>query len=60
MATVANLDVTIGAKTAGLKKGIAGAKSQMNSLKSTVLKLAGAFGVAFGVQQIFKFIKRLE
>ena len=48
MATIANLDVKIGAKTQDFKKGINGVQ---NSLK----KLAGIIGVAFGARQIIRF-----
>ncbi len=48
MATVANLDVKIGAKTDSLKKGISNVKNQLKQLAVTV-------GAAFGVREIARF-----
>ena len=48
MATVANLDVKIGAKTDSLKKGISNVKNQLKQLAVTV-------GAAFGVREITRF-----
>lgn len=39
------------------KKEIRGVKDEMNNGKNTAMELAGAFGIAFGVQQVISFGK---
>lgn len=50
-----NFDTKIDTK--GFSKGVSGLSSQINNLKSVVVKLGAAIGVAFGVAQIVAFCK---
>lgn len=50
-----NFDTKIDTK--GFSKGVSGLSSQINNLKSVVVKLGAAIGVAFGVAQIVAFGK---
>ena len=49
--------IKFGADTTGLKKGVNSAKSSLDSFGSTLKKIAGIAGVAFGAQAIVNFGK---
>jgi len=49
--------IKFGADTTGLKKGVNSAKSSLDSFGSTLKKIAGIAGIAFGAQAIVNFGK---
>lgn len=56
MATVAKLDVQIGAKTDGLNRGLKGTQRNLNNFGKSVNKLGVRMLAAFSVVQIGKFL----
>jgi hypothetical protein len=57
---LARLAVQISANTAEFTKGIATTQKKLDAFVGNVTKLAGAVGVAFGVQQVASFIVEIS